>query len=307
MQNAREEFKNYLVTEKDASHYTVINYDVDIVQFIQFAQERGISSPREVDVVCIRSWLGHLHRLKLKKSSIAKKISSLRSFFRFLVRRGKIIINPAIAIQPPKVEKQLPRHLTVDEVFSLVESHDGATDEKSLRESAALELLYSSGIRAGELVGLNIADLDAKQAMLKVRGKGKKERMVPVGSYAIRALEAYLAKREDICEGGAPLFVDKKGKRFERHSLKSLVKKQAQKSGINRSVSPHVLRHSFATHLLDSGANLRSIQELLGHESLATTQKYTSVSVAKLLEVYDKAHPRARGGRDDEGNNNSGD
>jgi len=199
-------------------------------------------------------------------------------------------------VQAPKIEKLLPRHLTVDEMLTMVKTNYG-DDILSARNKAILELFYSTGIRLGELASLNIEDFDERQRLLKVRGKGKKERIVPVGAFAIEAILGYLAKRENICDEKMPLFLGVRGERISRRIIQVAVDKCALLSGINRKISPHKIRHSFATHLLDSGADLRSIQEMLGHESLSTTQKYTAVSVAKLMEVYDKAHPRAREGK----------
>jgi integrase/recombinase XerC len=296
------QFIHYLNAEKNASPHTCRGYQRDLEEFGNFLKNSGISlSPDgsielgKVDRLAIRRYLSFLHR-KNRKSSIARKISTLRSFFKYLVRERLTLSNPAKSVSTPKVEKPLPTPLTVDEVFRLMETpveksrpKDG---EKGLRDSAILELLYSSGIRVGELVGLNLNRLDLDLGIVKVMGKGRKERIVPVGSKAVEALKAYLDKRETF-SGEAPLFVNLKGGRLTARSVGRLVKKYTKRSGIFRRISPHTLRHSFATHLLDAGADIREIQEMLGHASLSTTQRYIHLSPGKLMEVYDKAHPRS--------------
>jgi integrase/recombinase XerC len=252
-----------------------------------------------VDRIIIRKYLSVLHR-KNKKSSIARKISTLRSFFRYLVKEKLVSSNPAKAVSTPKVEKTLPATLTVDEAFRLMESPDRHLKKVSeaeakngvLRDRAILELLYSSGLRVGELVGLNLKYLDLHLGIVRVMGKGRKERIVPVGNKAIEALKTYLDRRGDP-ETEEPLFVNMRGGRLTSRSVGRLTKKYTRASGIVRKVSPHSLRHSFATHLLDGGADIREIQEMLGHASLSTTQRYIHISPGKLMEVYDKAHPRS--------------
>ena len=252
----------------------------------------------KVDRIAIRKYLSFLHR-KNKKSSIARKISSLRSFFKYLVREQMVPSNPAKSVSTPKIEKTLPTTLTVDEAFRLMESpksiskksSEGAK-EKGLRDRAILELLYSSGLRVSELVGLNSNQLDLDLGIVRVMGKGRKERIVPVGVKAIEVLKAYLEER-GMLKGDEAIFVNSLGGRLTARSVGRLVKKYSRHSGIFRKVSPHSLRHSFATHLLDAGADIREIQEMLGHSSLSTTQRYTHVSMGKLMEVYDKAHPRS--------------
>ena len=252
----------------------------------------------KVDRMAIRKYLSFLHR-KNKKSSIARKISTLRSFFKYMVREQVIPSNPAKSVSTPKVEKTLPTTLTVDEAFRLMESPTTISEkpsegskEKGLRDRAILELLYSSGLRVSELVGLNSNQLDLDLGIVRVMGKGRKERIVPVGVKAIEALEAYLEKR-GMLEGEEPIFVNSLGGRLTARSVGRLMKRYTRHSGIFRKVSPHSLRHTFATHLLDAGADIREIQEMLGHSSLSTTQRYTHVSMGKLMEVYDKAHPRS--------------
>ena len=252
----------------------------------------------------IRSFLGSLYRKKVKKVTLGRKVAALRTFFNYLLREGKVKINPADMVQAPRAEKYIPTFLSVDEVMALLAVHF-SQDFPGWRDRAILELFYSSGIRLSELTGLNLGDIDFVQGLMRVRGKGKKERIVPVGQPALIALQQYLEKRAEVCRDSDqgkdnPFFLGSRGKRVNSRSVERILDKAVTLSGINRKISPHALRHSFATHLMDAGADLRSIQELLGHESLSTTQKYTSVSVSRLMEVYDKAHPRARRGHSNE-------
>ncbi len=289
------QFIHHLSVEKNASSHTCRAYQRDLEGFENFLKGSGrCLSPdgememKKVDRLAIRRYLSFLHR-RIKKSSIARKISTLRSFYKYLVREQLVTSNPAKSISTPKVEKPLPTTLTVDEAFRLVEL---PTEKKGLRDRAVLELLYSSGIRVGELVGLNLNQLDLDLGIVKVMGKGRKERIVPVGSKAIEALKAYLGERGAL-GGEGPLFVNPRGGRLTARTVGRLIKKYTKRSGIFRKVSPHTLRHSFATHLLDAGADIREIQEMLGHASLSTTQRYIHLSPGKLMEVYDKAHPRS--------------
>jgi len=301
-----QQFIRYLSAEKNASPHTCRCYERDLKEFENFLKSQGADfSPSEkpelekVDRIVIRKYLSVLHR-KNKKSSIARKISTLRSFFRYLVREKLVSSNPAKAVSTPKVEKTLPATLTVDEAFRLMESPDrplkkvfeAEAKKSGLRDRAILELLYSSGLRVGELVGLNLKHLDLHLGIVRVMGKGRKERIVPIGNKAIEALKIYLDRRGDP-EGEEPLFVNLRGGRLTSRSVGRLIKKYTRASGIVRKVSPHSLRHSFATHLLDGGADIREIQEMLGHASLSTTQRYIHLSPGKLMEVYDKAHPRS--------------
>jgi len=230
---------------------------------------------------------------------MARKLAALRSFFRYLVNEGKVSQSPGEVVATPKREKNLPSFLPVDEVFSLVEAPDKSTTFGA-RDRAMLETLYSCGIRVSELVGLSDGDVDFSLGILKVYGKGGKERVVPIGGKAMEALRDYLPKRDEVLaqkeEQGpkVPLFINSRGKRLTTRSVARVLQKHVLRCGLLRKVSPHALRHTFATHLLDAGADLRGIQELLGHVSLSTTQRYTHVSVDKLMEVYDKAHPRAK-------------
>ncbi|OGQ01377.1 MAG: tyrosine recombinase XerC [Deltaproteobacteria bacterium RBG_19FT_COMBO_46_12] len=300
------QFIHYLTVEKNASPHTCRCYQRDLEGFEDFLRNSGmvLTSSAEVewgkmDRIAIRKYLSFLHR-KNKKSSIARKISTLRSFFRYLNKEQMIASNPAKSVSTPKVEKTLPTTLTVDEAFRLMESPKSLSEksppagmkDKKLRDRAILELLYSSGLRVSELVGLNLKQIDLDLGIVRVMGKGRKERIVPVGGKATESLNAYLDER-GIVKDEDPLFVNFLGGRLTARSIGRLIKKYTRHSGIFRKVSPHSLRHTFATHLLDAGADIREIQEMLGHSSLSTTQRYTHISMGKLMEVYDKAHPRS--------------
>ena len=300
------QFIHYLSAEKNASPHTCRCYQKDLEEFEHFLKSSGIAFSQsgdikmeEVDRLAIRRYLSFLHR-RNKKSSIARKISTLRSFFKYLAREKLIQSNPAKSVSTPKVEKPLPTILTVDEAFRLMKSPEnhyvksfrGRIEGKVLRDRAILELLYSSGLRVSELVGLNWNQLDFSLGIVKVLGKGRKERIVPIGTKAIEALKAYLERRGDL-EDEEPLFINSRGGRLTTRSVGRLIKKYTKTSGLFQKISPHSLRHSFATHLLDAGADIREIQEMLGHVSLSTTQRYIHLSPGKLMEVYDKAHPRS--------------
>jgi len=254
---------------------------------------------KKIDKMVLRRYLSFLHR-KNRKSSVSRKLSTLRSFFKYLIKEGIVSSNPAKNVSTPKVEKPLPSTLSVDEVFRLIDSPKETESKKRSefskkgiqRDIAILELLYSSGLRVSELVGLNISQLDLDLGLVRVMGKGRKERIVPVGKKACEALKDYLKERGKI-NGEGPLFINKMGQRLSSRSVGRLVKRYSLISGIFRKVTPHSLRHSFATHLLDGGADIREIQEMLGHSSLSTTQRYIHISLGKLMEVYDKAHPRS--------------
>ena len=307
MKKAIHDFEIHMATERDLSAHTRKNYLIDLKQFREFLEkhhglliQHGEEGLSQVDYLVIRSFLGTLYRKKIKKTTIGRKVAALRSFFNYLLREGRVKVNPAELVQTPKTEKYMPTFLSVDDMSTLL-NVSNPTDIRGLRDIAILELFYSTGIRLSELTGLNRGDIDAAQELLKVHGKGRKDRIVPVGRQALTVLKAYLDKREALLPSEAdrrnsPVFLGSMGKRLSQRSVQRILDKAVLNSGISRKVSPHALRHSFATHLMDAGADLRSIQELLGHESLSTTQKYTSVSVSRLMEVYDKAHPKARGG-----------
>ncbi len=298
-----QKFVRHLRLERGASPHTCRGYERDLVQFDQFLKDSGlcVSSKgsvaiEEVDRFVIRKYLSFLHR-RNKKSSIARKLSSLRTFFKFLAGEELVTSNPAKLVSTPKREKTLPTTLTVDEAFRLMEAPSQGKTAERVRDRAILELLYSSGLRVSELVGLNVDRIDLDLGIVKVMGKRRRERIVPVGSKAIEALQAYLKTRGPV-EGEEALFTNRRGERLSARSVGRLVKRYTRESGIFRRISPHSLRHTFATHLLDSGADIREIQEMLGHASLSTTQRYTHLTLGKLMEVYDRTHPRSFENRD---------
>ena len=305
MGNIIGDFQSYLEVEKNVSAHTCIAYLADIHEFKSFLLDNNfIKNQDEIinaEPETIREYLSCLYRRKVKKVTVNRKVSSLRAFYKYVLRTGKINHNPAEMIQTLKTEKHMPAFLSVDEMFELLKTRDD-NSVLSLRNRAMLEVFYSSGLRLSELAGLNLIDLDFNQKLVKVRGKGRKERIVPVGEPALKAVGAYLEKVVQIRKDAdadadvfnKPLFVNARGKRITARSIARIVNEVTDKSGIGRKISPHALRHSFATHLLNAGADLRSIQELLGHESLSTTQKYTAVNISRMMEVYDKAHPRTK-------------
>jgi len=301
-----ERFLEYLRVGRNASEHTLRSYGADLEQFRTFLlssehhvdKKRGDVAVEKIDHLAIRAYLSHLYRGH-KKSSLARKLAAQRSFFKYLVEEGLLAQSPAEIVATPKQEKPLPTFLPVDEVFSLLDTTDRSTIWGA-RDRAILETLYSCGIRVSELVGLTDGDIDFTLGILKVYGKGRKERIVPIGEKALAAIRDYLPQRDGIIARlhspgfKAPLFINRRGGRLTSRSVARILHKHLLRCGLLRKVSPHALRHSFATHLLDAGADLRAIQELLGHVSLSTTQRYTHVSVDKLMEVYDRAHPRAK-------------
>lgn len=285
---------------KSSSPHTVSNYQIDLEQFALFLKSRKCAL-EAVDHVVIRDFLNHLYTdRKLSKSSVSRKLACLKTFFKFLLRQGVLQTNPAELISSPRLPKILPSFLGEEEAASMVGLPEG-DGLPALRDRAILELLYASGMRVSELVGLNDDQLDMDQQTVRVLGKGKKERIVLFGSFAARSLGAYMdAKRRLSLEsrderGQTPVFVSVRGKRLSSRDIQRLVAGLRLGLKTTRRVTPHTLRHSFATHLLERGADLRAIQELLGHESLATTQKYTHVGIQHLKREYDKAHPKAKG------------
>jgi integrase/recombinase XerC len=285
-------FFAYLETERNVSPHTLAAYRSDLIQWREFVRkEKGTDvSAQEIDHLLLRRYLAGLSKTS-KKSSIGRKLAAIRSFFRFLLRRGTITRNPAELVATPKKEQRLPFHLDIDQTTSLMEAPDD-DNKYARRDRAILELLYSSGLRVSELTGLNIGELDLTGGMVRVTGKGGKERIVPVGSRALAALQEYLGQRPGV-EAGSALFLNTRGERINRRSVARIVDLHVLRIAAFKRISPHTLRHTFATHLLEGGADLRAIQELLGHASLSTTQKYTHVGIDRLMEVYDKAHPKA--------------
>ena len=302
MKASIEDFIESLVAEKGFSPNTCRAYRNDLEQFLAFLQNSGSGLVKEgekikvhdVDDIVIRSYLAFLYK-KNQKSTIARKLSALRSFFRFLVKRRAIDTNPAESVLTPKRGSTVPRYLPVDEVFRLL---DGVKGESllALRNRAILETLYSTGVRVAELAGMDVVDVDFDKGFVRVIGKGNKERLTPVGKRALACVRAYLDKRgkakESGINGGEPLLLNSRGGRLTTRSIARLLEKVVRQLGMIHPISPHGLRHTFATHMLDAGADLRMVQELLGHASLSTTQRYTHVSIDRLMEVYDKAHPR---------------
>jgi len=295
-------FCRWLAVEKGYSPKTVESYGRDLAEFSGFAGDNATLAQLAAGV--LRSYIQGLSG-KNKASSVARKLSSLRTFLRYLLRQGIITHDPAAAIATPKRERYMPVFLSVDEVFTLLDMPSSG-DAFADRDRAILELLYSTGLRVAELAGLEIAFLDPEEGMLKVLGKGRRERLVPVGRPALEAFRRYIPQRsllirERIARGEEPennaVFLNHRGARLTTRSIERLVKYYAARAGIAARVTPHALRHSFATHLLEMGADLRVVQELLGHVSLSTTQRYTHLNMDHLSKVYDKAHPKARNDR----------
>jgi integrase/recombinase XerC len=290
MQRHIDKFINYLKIEKNVSPHTIINYMVDLKAFSLFLKETDISS---IDHLVLRRFLAELRGKNYSKRTIARKLASLRSFFRFLYREGHIKSNPATAISSPKLDKKLPKFLDVAKITKLILSPDVKTPS-GLRDRAILETLYSCGIRVSELVGLDIDDIDFISGVIKVLGKGRKERMVPIGDMALDSIRKYTENKVySRAKGRSAVFLNERGGRLTDRSVRRVIDKYIRACSIEEKISPHSLRHSFATHLLDKGADLRSVQELLGHMNLSTTQIYTHVTMERLKNVYDKAHPRA--------------
>ena len=318
MDSAVKKFLLYLRSVRNSSPNTIRSYESDLEQFLTFLTPPGtpMPAPQEVTHVMIREFVAHLHDLKLEKSSIARKLAAIRSFFKYAVREGLVVRSPARMVATPKLPKRIPAVLSPEDLNTFLDSIAAGTpagagkargaraesDASRLmvrRDRAILELLYASGLRVSELTGLNLVDMDRKELMLRVRGKGNKERIVPYGGKAEKALEAYESVRQEILHRAGSrgdhqaVFLNHFGTRLTQRSVARIVKKYARLANVNWDLHPHSLRHAFATHLLADGADLRAIQELLGHSSLSTTQRYTHATIRQLLEVFDKAHPRA--------------
>jgi integrase/recombinase XerC len=292
-----DKFIIYLIAEKNASPYTIKNYRHEIRQFLDFLKEQGIDSWDDVDRYVLRRYLAWLQAEGYVKASIARRISEMRSFCRYLVREDILDANPIRTISSPKIPKRLPNYLAPHEVEALLAAPD-ATVPQGQRDLAIMEVLYASGLRVSELVSLNLSNLDLRHGELRVWGKGGKERLALLGQPACRALTRYIqdGRSKLIKENRATnaLFLNRLGSRLSTRSVSNVLDKYAKLAGLERRVTPHVMRHTFATHLLDGGADLRTVQELLGHASLSSTQIYTHVSQARAKEVYRKAHPRVR-------------
>ena len=306
MEKLIEQFLEHLRYERNVSSHTLRNYASDLEQFLDFLApadpatgKRSTPEVSAIDHLTIREWLATLHTAQKKKASIARKLAALRTFFQFLVREGMLELNPAKLVATPKQEKKLPKHLSIEEAVRFIESPDPETD-LGKRDRAMLELMYATGVRVAELTTLNLGDVDFRNQLVRVTGKRRKQRIVPFGDPAGEAIRNYLDVRDKFLLN-APiskrdeeaLFLNYQGTRITTRSVGRMVEKYIRICAGMHNISPHALRHSFATHLLDSGADLRDIQELLGHARLSTTQVYTHVSMEKLIDVYDKAHPKA--------------
>jgi integrase/recombinase XerC len=301
MRNAIERFLQYLRVERNASELTVKSYREDLTALLEYLGEAygdPSPAPASISVLDLRGYVAALHESGYAKATIARRLASMRSFFRFGQREGWTKTNPAKPLRSPRKARTLPHFLTTDELGRLLSAPD-STKPMGLRDRAILETSYSAGLRVSEVVGLSDGDLDFAGGLVRVRGKGRRERLAPIGTYAIRALKQWLRVRRlhssEKKGPEAPVFVNRFGRRLTTRSIGRMLEKYLRETGLDRRTSPHSLRHSFATHLLDSGADIRSVQELLGHKSLVTTQIYTHVSTAGLRKVYEKAHPRAGG------------
>ena len=312
------EFLEYLLLNRNASAHTVAAYESDITQFLTFAaQHLGTTiealEPSQLQLTTVRAFMADLYRQGHARSSVARKLSAMRAFGRFLRREGWIEVNPAALAVAPKREQRVPAHLSMDEMTRLLEMPD-ASDPLGRRDRAILELFYASGLRLSELVGLDLENVNLRGRMVRVMGKGGKERVVPFNGATEQSLRAWLADRANLrlaqarsaetkakslksrAQSREPVFVNFRGARLTGRSVQRLVARYVAACSTRFGISPHALRHSFATHLLQRGADLRAIQELLGHVQLSTTQRYTHVNAAQLLDVYRKAHPRAKRG-----------
>jgi integrase/recombinase XerC len=289
MQRYAEKFLRYLEIEKNASRHTVLNYKADLARFAFFLKDEDIES---VDYLFIRRFLSELRKYNLSRASIARTLSALRSFFKFLVRENLIASNPVSGVSTPKKEKKLPNFLEEDEIAKLLEAP--GKDAMGLRDRAILETLYSTGMRVSEIVGMDIDNCDLISGIIRVYGKGKKQRLVPIGEKAGFAINDYMRVSSNIRDKDKKaVFLNKNKTRLTDRSVRRILDKYIKKISLKDDVSPHTIRHSFATHLLNRGADLRSVQELLGHASLSTTQIYTHISTDRMREAYKKAHPRA--------------
>lgn len=287
-------FITHLKTQNRSEH-TEIAYQNDLLQFLQFAaHERGVEPEElpidQVDIYIVRSFLGSMTDQGMERRSMARKLSALRSFFKFLCREGVLAKNPVQRIATPKLGRKLPHYLHIEQMGKLLQAPD-CSSPLGVRDQVILELLYGSGLRVSELAGLNLQDIDLEQLFVRIRGKGKKERIVPLTQIAVDTIKAYLRMRPDHEEA---LLLNYQGSRLSTRSIRRILDKLAKEAGLTQHVHPHMLRHSFATHLLDGGADLRSVQELLGHSKLSSTQIYTHLTRERLLEVYDQSHPRAK-------------
>ncbi|GIW92328.1 MAG: tyrosine recombinase XerC [Pirellulaceae bacterium] len=299
MQREIADFLRYLRVERNAAAMTIKSYREDLMAAAHFL-EQLVGHPPPVESISstlLRRYVAALHEAGYARSSVARRLASLRSFFRYLVREGRVDSNPAKPLRNPRPERRLPHFLTTEEIGRLLAAPDRTTP-LGLRDAAILETLYSAGLRVSELVALDDTDIDWAAGLVRVRGKGRRERLAPLGRFALRALRQWLAHRPAKTErptGGTPVFTNRFGRRLTTRSVGRMLEKYLAQTGLDQRTSPHTLRHSFATHLLNAGADIRSVQELLGHKNLSTTQIYTHLSTSNLLAAYDKAHPRSAG------------
>jgi integrase/recombinase XerC len=287
-----KDFLQYLEIQRNVSPHTIRAYKKDLKDFSEYFK----SDNEDIDMIDIRGFVSKMITKGKSKTTVSRKLATIRSFFNYLYQEGLVKINQARLVPTPKAPKHLPNFLSVDDVFNLVQAPDGI-GLLPVRDRAILEMLYSSGLRVSEAASLNVEDINTKDGLIKARGKGKKERIVPIGNKALDALKSYLIerrlfkKKKAISDSDAALFLNREGKRLTDRQIRRIVVKHARAMGMDGQIGPHVLRHTFATHLLVGGADLRVIQELLGHSSLSTTQKYTHLDIEHLIDVYDKAHP----------------
>lgn len=299
-------YTDFLRFEKHFSENTVTAYVADLSQFARYlvGGEGALLSEEVVegrllqcDAVSVRGYLAHMFGLRYSKSTTARKLATLRSFYRFLVRRQMVSVSPLSTVRTPRQEKRLPKCIESDQINRLLTAPEG-DGMLAARDRAIMEVLYSAGLRVSEVVGLEMADLDLQEGMLRIRGKGRKERLTPIGVHATQAMVRYFQVRQEEGKAQGPhagrVFVNKHGGPLSARSVRRKLDKYLLMAGLDPKISPHTLRHSFATHMLNAGADLRSVQELLGHQSLSTTQIYTHLTTARLKEVYDVAHPRAK-------------
>jgi integrase/recombinase XerC len=295
--NFEEIFVSYLRYERNMSPETIRAYEKDLHQFLRFFSkgEGEAVNPAEINPLQIREYLAHLKEKNYQKTTVVRKLATIRSFYKCLLRKGYVTKNPLSDIPTPKVEKKIPHFLATEEVEKLLNAPQGSSFQ-SIRDRAILETLYSTGLRVSELTALNVADVDFTGEVIKARGKGRRERMVPVGSFALQAIKAYVDIRAQVPnineKDPDALFLNRFGDRLSSRSIRKIIDKYIKVTGLSEKTSPHTLRHSFATHLLNRGANLRMVQELLGHKHLSTTQIYTHVTTDAMKQAYEQAHPR---------------
>ena len=285
-----DQFLGHLARNRNFSDHTIRSYGRDLADFDAFIKERNVADPADINQTTLRAFLARLSSSGYERSTIGRKLSSIRSFFRYLHQEGVISSNPAEGLRGLRKQKSLPKFLDIDQSADLVTAPDDS-DPQGARDRAILELLYSTGLRVSELARLDIGDVDLDSYMVLAKGKGKKERLVPMGGKAVQALRTCIKSRTDTLKNASPMFVNRFGKRLSDRGIRRIVEKYARSRGLT-NVSPHTLRHSFATHMLDKGADLRAVQELLGHANISTTQIYTHLTTEGLKKIYASAHPR---------------